>query len=144
MRTQLAILTVAITFLTATPVSAVKVYRQRSEGLADVKVYEVNSEGLADCIIYLVHSEGLASGNAKWYYVNSEGLADVEVFFTNSEGLADKKIYFTKSEGLAKCEVDWISYKKTSAHWLSIGCAPAQPSATELLRDLVLPQCDSF
>ena len=77
MRRKLLILSVLFGLLAAVPAEAVKVYRTKSEGLADVKVYETSSEGLADCIIYVVNSEGLASGNGKWYYVKSEGLADV-------------------------------------------------------------------
>ena len=107
------VLSVILTLLAAVPAAAVKVYRTKSEGLADVKVYETSSEGLADCIIYVTSSEGLASGDAKWYFVTSEGLADVKVYYTSSEGLADKKIYFTKSSGLAKCDVDWVGYKKS-------------------------------
>lgn len=132
-------LMVAIGLLTALPVEAVKVYRQKSEGLADVKVYVTNSEGLADCLIYVTSSEGLASGNAKWYFEDSEGLADVKVYFTESEGLAHKKIYFTKSEGLAKCDVDWKSYRKTSA---SRFCGDYSGAfADSLIRDMVSPVC---
>ena len=115
MTTRLKILSLILPLLIAVPAYAVKVYKDKSEGLADVKVYETSSEGLADCIIHVVSSEGLADGNAKWYFVSSEGLADVRVYFTSSEGLADKKIYFTKSSGLAKCDVNWTSYKKSSA-----------------------------
>jgi Family of unknown function (DUF6150) len=115
MRTKLKALIIILPLLMAVPAHAVKVYRDKSEGLADVKVYETSSEGLADCIIHVVSSEGLADGNAKWYYVNSEGLADVRVYFTSSEGLADKKIYFTQSSGLAKCDVNWTSYHKSMA-----------------------------
>jgi uncharacterized protein DUF6150 len=142
MRIKLMTLCATIVLLTATPAGAVKVYKVRSEGLADVKVYETNSEGLADCIIYVTNSEGLASGNAKWYYVNSEGLADVRIYFTSSEGLADKKIYFTKSEGLARCDVDWNGYKKSSAGWRFGTCLSAGPGT--LIRDLVLPRCGSL
>src|SRR5580765_2049793 len=136
------VLSVILTLLAAIPASAVKVYRTKSEGLADVKVYETSSEGLADCIIYVVSSEGLAGGNGKWYWVTSEGLADVKVYFTSSEGLADKKIYYTKSEGLAKCDVDWKGYKKSSAGWRFGTCLPARPGT--LIRDLVLPRCGSL
>ena len=114
MRSKLLATTILVGLFAAVPAHAVKVYRTKSEGLADVKVYETSSEGLADCIIYVTSSEGLASGNAKWYWVTSEGLADVKVYFTSSEGLADKKIYYTKSEGLAKCDVNWTGYKKSS------------------------------
>lgn len=123
----------------AAPVRAVKVFKAKSEGLADVKVYETNSEGLADCLIYVTSSEGLASGNAKWYFEDSEGLADVKVYFTASEGLADKKIFFTKSEGLAKCDVDWKSYRKTSA---SRFCGYYSGAfANSIIRDMVSPAC---
>ena len=115
MQSRLKALSLILPLLMAVPVHGVKVYRDKSEGLADVKVYETSSEGLADCIIHVVSSEGLADGNAKWYYVSSEGLADVRVYFTSSEGLADKKIYFTQSSGLAKCDVNWTSYKKSMA-----------------------------
>jgi Family of unknown function (DUF6150) len=125
--------------LAAAPVEAIRVYRQKSEGLADVKVYETNSEGLADCLIYVTSSEGLASGNAKWYFEYSEGLADVKVYFTESEGLADKKIYFTKSEGLAKCDVDWKSYRKNSARRF---CNDYSGTfANSAIRDMVSPVC---
>jgi Family of unknown function (DUF6150) len=124
--------------LASVPASAVKVYKSKTEGLADVKVYETSSEGLADCIIYVTSSEGLASGDAKWYFVSSEGLADVKVYFASSEGLADKKIYFTKSEGLAKCEVDWKGYKKSMAQRFSGGCDSSRFSDFTLIRDLVL------
>jgi hypothetical protein len=138
MRTKLTVLSLLVGLLTAVPASAVKVYRTKSEGLADVKVYETSSEGLADCIIYVVSSEGLASGNGKWYWVTSEGLADVKVYFTSSEGLADKKIYFTKSEGLAKCDVDWKGYKKSMAQRFSGSCDASKFSDFALIRDLVL------
>jgi Family of unknown function (DUF6150) len=124
---------------TAAPVPALKVYRTKSEGLADVKVYETNSEGLADCLIYVTSSEGLASGDAKWYFETSEGLADVKVYFTESEGLANKKIYFTKSEGLARCKVDWKGYKKTMA--LRLCENEPQPFASSLIREMVMPLC---
>ena len=136
MRTRLTILSVLVCLLSSIPAQAVKVYRTKSEGLADVKVYETSSEGLADCLIYVTSSEGLASGDAKWYFVTSEGLADVKVYFTSSEGLADKKIYFTKSEGLAKCEVDWKGYKKSMAERFA-GCERAG-SDFPLIRGLVL------
>ena len=132
------VLSVILTLLAAVPAAAVKVYRTRSEGLADVKVYETSSEGLADCIIYVTSSEGLASGDAKWYFVTSEGLADVKVYYTSSEGLADKKIYFTKSEGLAKCNVDWKGYKKSMAQRFGSGCDGSRFSDFALIRDLVL------
>lgn len=138
MRIRLRLLTLILTLLAAAPVEAVKIYKTKSEGLADVKVYETNSEGLADCLIYVTSSEGLASGNAKWYFEDSEGLADVKVYFTESEGLADKKIYFTKSEGLAKCEVDWKGYRKTSASF----CANYSGAfANSTIRDMVSPAC---
>lgn len=142
MRTKLLVVSVLIGLLAAIPVSAVKVYKTKSEGLADVKVYETSSEGLADCIIYVTSSEGLASGDAKWYYVSSEGLADVKVYFTSSEGLADKKIYFTKSEGLAKCDVNWTGYKKSSTRWRLGACSYEDGSAAMLIRDFMLPRCD--
>lgn len=138
MRKNLVILSMLVGLLTAVPVSAVKVYRTKSEGLADVKVYETSSEGLADCLIYVTSSEGLASGDAKWYFVTSEGLADVKVYFTSSEGLADKKIYFTKSEGLAKCDVDWKGFKKSMAQRFGDGCDGSKFSDFALIRDLVL------
>ena len=138
MRTKLKILSVMLTLLAAMPAEAVKVYKQKSEGLADVKVYVTTSEGLADCLIYVTTSEGLADGNAKWYYVNSEGLADVKIYFTSSEGLADKKVYFTKSEGLAKCDVDWKGYKKNNAGYLSRSLDLLQFSTDELMRKMVL------
>jgi hypothetical protein len=142
MKNRLLILCTAFILLTAVPVGAVKVYKTRSEGLADVKVYETSSEGLADCIIYVTSSEGLASGDAKWYYVNSEGLADVKVYFASSEGLADKKVYFTKSEGLAKCDVDWVGYKKSSTRWRLGSCSYEDGSAARIIRDWLLPRCD--
>ncbi len=140
-RSIVSVLVAALMYLLAAlPVEAVKVYRTKSEGLADVKVYETSSEGLADCLIYVTSSEGLASGDAKWYFVNSEGLADVKVYFTSSEGLADKKIYFTKSEGLAKCEVDWKSYRKTTAGGF---CGNYSGTfANPLIRDMVSPACN--
>ena len=139
MRSKLIVVSAVVSLLTAAPAEAVKVFRVKSEGLAEVKVYETNSEGLADCHIYVTNSEGLASGNAKWFFVNSEGLADVKVFFTDSEGLADKKIYFTKSEGLAKCDVDWKSYRKT----MSTRFCPndSRAFANLLIRDMVFPSC---
>ena len=132
------VLSVMLTLLAAVPAAAVKVYRTKSEGLADVKVYVTSSEGLADCIIYVTNSEGLASGDAKWYFVSSEGLADVKVYFTESEGLAHKKIYYTKSEGLAKCDVDWKGYKKSSAGYLSLSVDALQYSTDALVRRMVL------
>jgi hypothetical protein len=138
MQTKLKILSVVLTLLAAAPAEAVKVYKSKSEGLADVKVYETSSEGLADCIIYVTSSEGLASGNGKWYFVSSEGLADVKVYFTSSEGLADKKIYYTKSEGLAKCEVDWKGYKKSMAQRFGGSCDASKFSDFALIRDLFL------
>ena len=138
MQKKLVILSMLVCLLAAIPVSAVKVYRTKSEGLADVKVYETSSEGLADCIIYVTSSEGLASGNGKWYFVSSEGLADVKVYFASSEGLADKKIYFTKSEGLAKCDVDWKGYKKSSVTYLSRSLNALQFSTDALMRAMVL------
>ncbi len=139
MRKKLVMLSMLVGLLAAVPASAVKVYRTKSEGLADVKVYEVSSEGLADCIIYVTSSEGLASGNGKWYFVSSEGLADVKVYFTSSEGLADKKIYYTKSEGLAKCDVDWAGYKKSNAGYLSRSVHALRFSTDALMRRMVLP-----
>jgi len=139
MRTKLKILSVTLTLLAAVPAEAVKVHKQKSEGLADVKVYVTASEGLADCLIYVTTSEGLANGNAKWYYVNSEGLADVKIYFTSSEGLADKKVYFTKSEGLAKCDVDWKGYKKSNAGYLSRSLDVLQFPTDKLMRKMVLP-----
>src|SRR6185295_8833612 len=112
---RLIAVAILIELFAAAPVPALKVYKTKTEGLADVKVYETNSEGLADCLIYVTSSEGLAGGDAKWYFEDSEGLADVKIFFTSSAGLADRKIFFTNSEGLAKCEVDWKSYRKTMA-----------------------------
>ncbi|HWP54182.1 MAG TPA: DUF6150 family protein [Pyrinomonadaceae bacterium] len=138
MRTRLKMLSVLLTLAAVTPAAAVKVYRAKTEGLADVKVYETSSEGLADCLIYVTSSEGLASGDAKWYFVTSEGLADVKVYFTSSEGLADKKIYFTKSEGLAKCDVDWKGYKKSMAQRFVGSCDASKFSDFGLIRDLVL------
>ena len=132
------VLSVILTLLAAVPAVAVKVYRTKSEGLADVKVYETSSEGLADCIIYVTSSEGLAGGDAKWYFVTSEGLADVKVYYTSSEGLADKKIYFTRSEGLAKCDVDWKGYKKSMAQRFVGSCDASKFSDFALIRDLVL------
>lgn len=64
MQRKLVILSVLVGLLAAAPAQAVKVYRTKSEGLADVKVYETSSEGLADCLIYVTSSEGLASGDA--------------------------------------------------------------------------------
>ena len=138
MRTELKILSVILTLLAAAPALAVKVYRTKSEGLADVKVYETSSEGLADCIIYVTSSEGLAGGNAKWYFVSSEGLADVKVYFTSSEGLANKKIYYTRSEGLARCDVDWKGYKKSTAERFSGDCKASGFSDFALIREMVL------
>jgi hypothetical protein len=138
MRKKLLILSVLTGLLAAVPAEAVKVYRTKSEGLADVKVYETSSEGLADCLIYVTNSEGLASGDAKWYFESSEGLADVKIYFTSSEGLADKKIYFTKSEGLAKCEVDWKGYKKSNAGYLGRNLDALQFPTDALMRNLVL------
>lgn len=138
MRTRLITLSAMLILLSAVPAQAVKVYKTKSEGLADVKVYVTSSEGLADCIIHVVTSEGLADGNAKWYYVTSEGLADVKVYFATSEGLADKKIYFTKSEGLARCDVDWKGYKRSMAEQ-AFGGFDALPSpAGALIRNLVM------
>lgn len=139
MRTKLIAISAMISLLTAVPVEAVKVFKVKSEGLANVKVYETNSEGLADCRIFVTRSEGLASGSAKWYFVGSEGLADVKVYFTESEGLADKKIYFVKSEGLARCDVDWSSYKKTSATGF---CPEFSAGFVNLvIRDMVFAPC---
>lgn len=135
-----ALMVAVVGLLTALPVQAIKVYKAKSEGLADVKVYETNSEGLADCLIYVTSSEGLASGDAKWYFVNSEGLADVKIYFTSSEGLADKKIYFTRSEGLAKCDVDWAGYRKTMASRFCDN--DFGPFANSLIRDIVAPACN--
>src|SRR5262245_31971927 len=137
MPVKLRLLSVMLPALLAIPAHAVKVYKDKSEGLADVKVYETSSEGLADCIIHVVSSEGLADGNAKWYYVNSEGLADVRVYFTSSEGLADKKIYFTQSSGLAKCDVNWTSYHKSMAGCRFNVYEPCQSSGS-LLEQLFL------
>ena len=138
MRAKLKLLSVLLTLAAVTPAMAVKVYKTKSEGLADVKVYLTSSEGLADCLIHVVSSEGLADGNAKWYYVSSEGLADVKVYFVSSEGLADKKIYYTKSEGLAKCEVDWKGYKKSMAALFGGGCDASNFSDFALIREMVL------
>ena len=140
MRTKLTILSLLVMLVAAVPASAVKVYRTKSEGLADVKVYETSSEGLADCMIYVTTSEGLADGNAKWYFTSSEGLADLKVYFATSEGLADKKIYFTKSEGLAKCDVDWKGFKKSMAQRFVGSCDASKFSDFALIRDLVLAQ----
>ena len=136
MRTKLTMVSILVVLAAAVPATALKVYRTKSEGLADVKVYETSSEGLADCIIYVTNSEGLASGNAKWYWVTSEGLADVKVYFTG-EGLADKKIYYTKSDGLAKCDVDWKGYKKSNTAIRSVDAIHF--SSDELMREMVLP-----
>ena len=138
------VLSVMLTLLAAVPAAAMKVYRTKSEGLADVKVYETSSEGLADCIIYVTSSEGLASGDAKWYFVSSEGLADVKVYFTSSESLADKKIYYTKSEGLAKCDVDWKGYKKSSGGYLARSLDALQFSTEAIMRRMVLPRQGSY
>src|SRR3989440_10617754 len=138
MRTKLTMVSILVVLAAAVPATALKVYRTKSEGLADVKVYETSSEGLADCLIYVTSSEGLASGDAKWYFVSSEGLADVKIYFTSSEGLADKKIYFTKSEGLAKCEVDWKGYKKSSVGYLARSLDALQFPTDELMRRMVL------
>ena len=138
MRTKLKVLSVILTLLAAVPAGAVKVYKSKTEGLADVKVYVTSSEGLADCLIHVVSSEGLASGNAKWYYVSSEGLADVKVYFATSEGLADKKVYFTKSEGLAKCDVDWKGYKKSMAGQEFGSFEALRFPAGALIQDLIL------
>jgi len=139
MKRRLMTISIVIGLLAAVPAQAVKVYKTKSEGLADVKVYVTSSEGLADCLIYVTNSEGLASGNAKWYFVASEGLADVKVYFTASEGLADKKIYYTKSEGLARCDVDWTSYKKSMARRFCRNDSRA--FANSLIRDIVSPAC---
>jgi hypothetical protein len=139
-RKKLTLLSLLVVLLAAVPVSAVKVYRTKSEGLADVKVYETSSQGLADCLIYVTSSEGLADGNAKWYFTSSEGLADLKVYFTSSEGLADKKIYFTKSEGLAKCDVDWKGYKKSNSNSMLSIINTVQFSSDELMREMVLPR----
>src|SRR5437762_532138 len=138
MRTKLTMVSILVVLAAAVPATALKVYRTKSEGLADVKVYETSSEGLADCIIYVTNSEGLASGNAKWYWVTSEGLADVKVYFTSSEGLADKKIYYTKSEGLAKCDVDWKGYKKSNAGYLACSLGALQFPTDALMGNMVL------
>lgn len=139
MKRRQVTISILIGLLAAVPAQAVKVYKTKSEGLADVKVYVTSSEGLADCLIYVESSEGLADGNAKWYYVSSEGLADVKIYFASSEGLADKKIYFTKSEGLAKCDVEWTSYRKSMAGRFCQG--DSRTFANSLLRDIVLPAC---
>ena len=139
MRMKLTALSIMLVVLAAVPAEAVKVYRTKSEGLADVKVYETSSEGLADCLIYVTSSEGLARGDAKWYFESSEGLADVKIYFTSSEGLADKKIYFTKSEGLAKCDVDWKGYKKSNAGYLARSLEAVQFPTNALMRNMVLP-----
>lgn len=139
MRRKLVLLSVLALLLAAVPAQAVKVYKVKSEGLADVKVYLTSSEGLADCIIYVTNSEGLASGDAKWFFVSSEGLADVKVYFTDSEGLAHKKIYYTKSEGLAKCDVDWKGYKRSNAGYLARSLDALQFSTAALMRRMVLP-----
>jgi len=136
---KLTALSIMLVVLAAVPAEAVKVYRTKSEGLADVKVYETSSEGLADCLIYVTSSEGLARGDAKWYFESSEGLADVKIYFTSSEGLADKKIYFTKSEGLAKCDVDWKGYKKSNAGYLARSLEAVQFPTDALMRNMVLP-----
>ena len=142
MKRRVVTISILIGLLAAVPAQAVKVYKTKSEGLADVKVYVTGNEGLADCIIYVTNSEGLASGNAKWYFESSEGLADVKVYFTASEGLADKKIYYTKSEGLAKCDVEWTGYKKSNAGYLA-GCLDALQFPTDaLMRNMVLPLDD--
>jgi Family of unknown function (DUF6150) len=140
MRARLITVAIFIGLFAAAPVAALKVYKTKSEGLADVKVYETNSQGLADCLVYVTSSEGLADGNAKWYFVNSEGLADVKIHFVQSEGLADKKIYFTKSAGLAKCEVDWKGYKKSMARRFCD--SDFGPFTTSLIRDMALPLCN--
>ncbi len=139
MKKNLMLLSIFVALLTASPVFALKVYRTKSEGLADVKVYETKSEGLADCLIYIESSEGLASGNAKWYFETSEGLADVKIYFTESEGLADKKIYFTRSEGLAKCDVDWQGFRKSAA--ANFCSDESRAFANSLIRDMVFPTC---
>ena len=138
MQRKLMLLSVLVGLLAAVPAEAVKVYRSKTEGLADVKVYETSSEGLADCLIYVTSSEGLASGDARWYFESSEGLADVKIYFTSSEGLADKKIYFTKSEGLAKCEVDWKGFKKTNAGYVGRSLDALQFPTDALMRRMVL------
>jgi hypothetical protein len=66
--------------------------------------------------------------------VSSEGLADVRVYFTSSQGLADKKVYFTRSSGLAKCDVNWTSYKKSSADCRFNIYEPCAPSGSLLER----------
>jgi len=130
MKTKIVILlSVMVVMLAPMPVPAVNVYKASSEGLADVKVFVTDSAGQADCVIYEAASEGLATGNAKWYYVDSAGLADVNVYFTSSSGQADKTVFFTKSQGLAKCDVDWKSYKKSTADWSSVVALFAFPPA---------------
>ena len=111
MQRKLVLLSVLVGLLAAVPAEAVKVYKAKTEGLADVKVYETSSEGLADCLIYV----------------------------TSSEGLAHKKIYFTRSEGLAKCDVDWKGYKKSNAGYLSGSLDALQFPADALMRRMVLP-----
>src|SRR5437764_4980598 len=138
MHRKLMLLSVLVGLLAAVPAEALKVYRTKSEGLADVKVFETSSEGLADCLIYVTSSEGLASGDARWYFVSSEGLADAKIYFTSSEGLADKKIFFTKSEGLAKCDVDWKGYKKRNVGYLSHSLDALQFPTNALMRSMVL------
>ena len=66
MQKKLVILSMLACLLAAVPASAVKVYRTKSEGLADVKVYETSSEGLADKKIYYTKSEGLAKCDVDW------------------------------------------------------------------------------
>ena len=66
MRTRLTLLSVLVCLLASIPAQAVKVYRTKSEGLADVKVYETSSEGLADKKIYFTKSEGLAKCEVDW------------------------------------------------------------------------------
>ena len=61
MRTKLWILGAVVSLLAANPISAIKVYKTSSEGLADVKVYVTESEGLADCVIYVETSSGLVN-----------------------------------------------------------------------------------
>ena len=58
MQKKLVLLSVLIGLLAAVPASAVKVYRTKTEGLADAKVYETSSEGLADCLIYGYEQRG--------------------------------------------------------------------------------------
>jgi hypothetical protein len=144
MRTKIAILLcVMVGLLAANPVAAVNVYKASSAGLADVNVFVTDSAGQADCVIYEATSEGLAAGNAKWYYVDSAGLADVKIYFTSSAGQADKKVFFTKSQGLAKCDVDWKSYKKSTADWVLGSPAALRFSAGALLLDLSILIIDS-